>query len=381
MNALRQRAKLTGTVVAFAVAAVVTFGVTGALHARVSASEATDTRTPMPVISEMFITEAGYERQQKFLGLVQAASRSQVGFEVPGAIDKILVSEGQTVEAGQALAILNAEALQARRRAAASTVEQVSAELELARARTERQAPLRNTGAISAQTFDDTRLAEKSLASSLEAAKAQLEALEIDLAKTTLRAPYSARIGRQLVDRGAVTAPGTPVFTLVSTADREAHIGIAVEQASDLTPGESYTLQWREEFVDVKLRAVRPDVNPISMTTVAIFELPAELAAFDGEPVSVIVPRRVAEPGGWLPLSALLEGERGVWTVLALSERDGMQVSRREVVEVLHVSGTHAFVRGTLNAGDEVIADGIHRIAPGTLVTTLNADQQRLARN
>lgn len=131
----------------------------------------------------------------------------------------------------------------------------------------------------------------------------------------------------------------------------------------------------------MRLRAVRPDVNPISMTTVAIFELPPELAAFDGEPVSVSVPRNVEARGGWLPLSALLEGERGVWTVLALDDGEGPTITRREVVEVLHVSDSRAYVRGTLNDGDRVIADGIHRIAPGTLVSAVDIDAQRVASN
>ncbi len=251
-------------------------------------------------------------------------------------------------------------------------MEQAAAELELARARTERQAPLKDSGAISAQTFDDTRLAQKALLSGLESARAQLHALDIDLEKSVLRAPYAARIGRRLLDRGAVTQPGTPVFTLVAAGKREAHIGIAVEQAAFLEPGTIYALSWRGKRIEARLRAVRPDVNPVSMTTVAIFELPPEVTAFDGEPVSVRIPREVVADGGWLPMSALLEGERGVWTVLALEGQEARTTTRREVVEVLHVSGDRAYVHGTLNDGDRVVADGIHRIAPGTVVRALN---------
>ncbi len=171
-----------------------------------------------------------------------------------------------------------------------------------------------------------------------------------------LRAPYNAQIGRQLLDRGAVTQPGAPVFTLSSTDDREAHIGVAVEQAPLLEPGKHYPLEWRNQTLSAELRAVRSDVNPVSMTTVAIFALPGDILTTE------------TESGGWLPLSALIEGARGVWTVLALRDAQGGALALREVVEVLHVSGDAAYVRGTLNDGDRVIADGVHRIAPGTLV-------------
>ncbi len=350
-------------------AAVAVIGVTtAALHARVSADEAPRLRPPMPVTTAIYRVAEAYEREQRFLGLVQAASRSQIGFEVPGAIADVLVQEGDSVSAGQGLARLDTQALEARRRAAASELDRVAAELELARARTQRQAPLAETGSISAQTYDDARLAEKALASALEAARAQLRALDIDLEKSVLRAPYKGQIGRQLLDRGAVTQPGAAVFTLTSADEREAHIGIAVEQAGFLTPGTRYPLTWRGETHEAELRAVRSDVNPVSMTTVAIFALPAQLRAFDGEPVAVSLPRREEETGGWLPLSALIEGERGVWTVLALRDTADGTLAQREVVEVLHVAHDAAYVRGTLATGDRVIADGVHRIAPGTLV-------------
>ncbi|WOJ95709.1 efflux RND transporter periplasmic adaptor subunit [Congregibacter brevis] len=381
MTAKYSPPRWTSSALALLIAVCVTTAVTLALHARVSADETANLRPPMPVAQTLFTEQTSFEREQKFLGLVQAASRSQVGFEVPGAIAEVLVNEGQAVELGAPLAKLDTQSLKARRRAAASTVDQASAELELASARTVRQAPLVRSGAISAQLYDDTRLAEKAVRSALSAAEAQLQALDIDLEKSVLRAPYAARVGRQLLDRGAVTQPGAPVFTLTSLQNREAHIGVAVEQAQFLTIGESYALQWRDRELRAPLIAVRSDVNPISMTTVAIFSMPGDIDAFDGEPVSVSLPRMEPETGGWLPLSALIEGERGIWTVLVLRDRDEGTLALREVVEVLHVSGDRAFVRGSVNNGDRLVADGVHRIAPGTLVAPIPAAHRSLAQS
>lgn len=356
---------------ALLIATVITLVVTAGLHARVAGRDLGKQRDPMPVATARFVEQEGYQRDQRFLGLVQAASRSQVGFEGPGAIAEIHVKEGERVAAGAALASLDTQLLEVRHAAFQSKMEQTSAELELARARRERQAPLKDSGAISAQTFDDTRLAEKALTSRLSASRAEFRAIEIELEKSTLRAPYPALIGRQLLDKGAVTQPGTPVFTLVSSTAREAHIGVSVEQAQHLRSGERYTLEWRDSTVEVVLRTVRPDVNPVSMTTVAIFDLPASVDAFDGEPVTVSLPRMASASGGWLPLPALLEGERGVWTVLALREGSEGAIALREAVEVLYVNGDRAYVRGTVNNGDRVIVDGVHRIAPGTRVESM----------
>jgi hypothetical protein len=61
--------------------------------------------------------------------------------------------------------------------------------------------------------------------------------------------------------------------------------------------------------------------------------------------------------------------------VLALRKRDAGDVATREIVEVLHVSGDRAFVRGTLNSGDRIVSDGVHRVAPGTRVTPARSQQ------
>lgn len=370
MNRKSTKARVVTTVIAVAIASATTFAISAALHARVANADRTVAVHAMPVSHDRFELQTGYQREHRYLGLIQAATRSFVGFEVPGALDQIHVREGQRVDVGAALATLDSDALVARQAAAAATVEQVSAELELARARTVRQAPLKESGAISAQTFDDTRLAEKALVSALASARANLRTIDIELEKSVLRAPYAAIVGRQLLDRGAVTQPGTPVFSLVSTVEREAHIGIAIEKADNLVPGQSYPLQLRGDLVSAKLRAVRPDVNPITMTTVAIFDLPAGLNAFDGEPVAVSLPQQESEIGGWVPLSALIEGDRGVWSALAIRESDAGTYTERAAVEVMHVADDQAYVRGTLIDGDLIVADGVHRIAPGTLVAT-----------
>ncbi|MEM8943460.1 MAG: hypothetical protein AAGC91_15015, partial [Pseudomonadota bacterium] len=57
------------------------------------------------------------------------------------------------------------------------------------------------------------------------------------------------------------------------------------------------------------------------------------------------------------------------WTALAIRRGTTGTVTERAVVEVMHVTDDQAFVRGTLKDGDLIVADGVHRIAPGTLVS------------
>ncbi len=358
--------------VAILLAVILCAGLTTLLFARDDDPEPRE-RRPAPVAATVYELLDGYINERHFLGIVQAGTRTSIGFEVPGSIADLTIREGDRVQAGAILAALDTRTLDAQHDAAAATERQLAAEQELARARMRRQEPLLESGAISDQRFDETRLREKAIGARRSAARARLTELQIALEKSVLRAPYAARIGARLVDEGAVVQPGQPVLTLIAVEQREARVGVAVEQARALRLGEHYRLQLGGREVSAPLRAILPEVARLSMTTTAIFDLPADVDALDGEPLSMSLPRTVDERGGWLPLSALLEGERGVWTVLALDRAsDGLR-TRREIVEVLHVRGDFAYVHGTLRDGERVVADGVHRIAPGTRVQVVDS--------
>ena len=371
----RRRASRKTSLVALGVAAGAITLITLALHGRVNLEQETATRAPMPVPVASFSTQDSYRREVSFLGLVRAGRKSDLGFEVPGSVALLEVTEGSTVSTGDVLARLDTAQLEARRQAVAADLQRVTVELELARIKAKRQRDLQATGAVSEEAFDETRLRAQALEAQLESVQAQLRGIDIDLDKSVLRAPYDGVVAQRLVNAGAVVNVGMPVVRVVAAGSREAHIGIAAEQTALLEPGQSYRLVLRGESFDAVLRSIRPDVDPATLTATAVFELPDAARGLDGEPVTLRLEETVASTGGWLPLSALLEGERGLWTVLRLETTDGGAVSVREAVEVLDVKGNLAYVRGSLAAGQRYITDGVHRVAPGTPVEPLVAQE------
>ncbi len=374
--ASRLLASRKATLVAVAVAVGATTLITLALKARVGLEEPVTARAAMPVPVASFATQDSYRREVSFLGLVRAGRKSDIGFEVPGAVATLSVTEGSAVSAGDVLARLDTAQLDARRQAVAADLQRVTAELELARIKAKRQRDLQSTGAVSEEAFDETRLRARALEAQLDSVQAQLRGIDIDLQKSALRAPYDGVVAQRLVNAGAVVNVGVPVVRLVAAGSREAHIGIAAEQTALLEPGETYRLVLRGESFNAPLRSLRPDVDPATLTATAVFELPDNARGLDGEPVTLRLEETVDSTGGWLPMSALLEGERGLWTVLRLKSTEAGAVSVREAVEVLDVKGSQAFVRGSLVAGQRYITDGVHRVAPGTPVAPLDAARE-----
>ena len=358
------------TIIGITLAIGLTTALSAALYARANTPTKIHT-PPLPVAAEEFIELSGYKHPTSYLGLVQAGRKSNIGFELSGLVASLHVSEGSVVELGEILGELDNEKLQAMRRATAADLKRVEAELELAKLKEKRYQDLQNTGAVSREAYDESRLRSLALAAQSDVVQAQLDAIEIDLRKTLIRAPYAGVVSEHYIDIGTVVAAGTPILRLVETSIREAHIGLPVTQSEKLSTGETYRLCIRGELLDARLLALRPDVHASTRAVTAVFAIPPGIAALDGEPATVNLTESVAEPGGWLPLSALLEGERGAWIVLKIVSSSAGQLTRREAVEVLEVQNDKAFVRGTIANGDKIVANGVHKVTPGAAVVVV----------
>ncbi len=327
---------------------------------------------PLPVSVFTYAEQSSYTATLRLSGLLQAKARAQVAFEIPGLLLDLEAQEGDPVAAGSVLGRLDTRQLQAQKAIATAELNSVDAELQLATLRSERSRQLSASGAVSMQDYDELRLTAQALASRKAAVLASLRSLEIDLEKSTLKAPYTGVVAARYVDPGTVLQAGQLVLQLVSANDLEARIGVPAAHMSQLTPGQPYALQFRTGEFDATLRAVRRDLDVRTGTALAVFDLPSGVNLLDGDIARLTVERSIASTGGWVPISALLEGERGAWTVLRIDpQQDGTAVTLREAVEVLSIDGARAYVKGSLQTGQRVVADGIHRIAAGTPVQPL----------
>ncbi|MEH6588196.1 MAG: efflux RND transporter periplasmic adaptor subunit [Halioglobus sp.] len=350
-------------------AVIIVVGLTAALQARFAMGEKPSPRAPLTVAAIDYTIQNAYQREVSYLGLITAGRKANLGFEIAGTVAELPWREGSPVAKGQLIAQLDDASLQASYSATSADLEQARSELELAKLKARRQSDLRESGAVSREAFDETRIRAKAMASRVEAVNSRLRAIEIQIEKASLRAPYAGVIADRYIHEGSVVNPGTQVVRFIETAGREANIGVAVAKAKALVVGNVYTLKLRGQNFASPLLSVRPDVDPITRVTTAVFAVPANIDAVDGEPVTLTLAEAVTTRGGWLPIAALLEGSRGLWNVLRLEQTPQGTVTVREAVEVLEIQGDRAYVTGTLADGSRVVANGVHRTTPGTLVS------------
>jgi len=324
---------------------------------------------PVSVAVAAVQPEAAYHVEARFAGRLEAARSTALAFERPGTVVTVLVDEGGQVTAGEVVARLDTARLEAERAELRARRAETAARLEIARLDLTRVTRLREAGHAAAEAFDEARLEVQRLEAAVAGLEAGLQALAVDLEKSVLRAPYAGTVAARLRDEGAVLAAGTPVLELLEAGRREARIGVPASVAATLRAGERYTLRAGGDTLPGTLAALRPDLSGRTRTVEALFRLSGSSGGPLRELVELTVEREVPEAGFWVPLAALTEAERGLWAVHTLAGAGEHGRVAREAVEVLHVSGERAYVRGSLAEHARVVIAGPHRVVPGQPVT------------
>lgn len=165
--------------------------------------------------------------------------------------------------------------------------------------------------------------------------------------------------------------------TLLEIGRPQARIGAPPDIALSLDRAETHLIEIGDRVFEGRIAAVRPDLDPVTRTVGVLFDLyaPAQTPASGAAPTLVMgetarlrTTRSVPTEGAWVPLSALQEGRRGLWTVyVAAPDADGWRLTQ-EAVETLHVAANRAFVRTSLSEGALIVASGVNRVARGQRV-------------
>lgn len=311
-----------------------------------------------------------YTVREIHAGRVVARRESALGFERGGRLEAVLADRGDEVGAGRVLARLDTRELEARRRELAARVRQMEARLELARSTEERRLALRRSDHTSVEAVDRAASDAAAIAAELEAARASLEQVAVAIDQSSLVAPYDGQITERHEDEGTVAAAGQPILEIIESGALEVHLGVTPEAAAALEPGSAHTVEIGGRRVPARLDALVRKLEPRTRTVPVVLQLedaPEDVRV--GQLARVALPRRVESSGMWLPITALAESRRGLWSAYVVVEGETGPVVERREVEVLHTESDRAFVRGTLRDGERVVSTGLHRLVPGQRVS------------
>ncbi len=340
-----------------------------------SSSTNSNSSVPLPVEVHPVRYQDWYAVRRDFYGQVRDQRKSALGFEQGGKVEKIYVREGEWIKRGQPIARLDDDALRAQRRALRAQLRQAQAEQSLSRLSASRIDLLATKNYASKQSNDEARLKKDVAQARVAQLRANYQAIELQIQKTRLTAPFDGRVAQRLIDEGTVVGNGTPILRFHDDQQREAVVGVPLSVKSEATPGSTHRLYLNNTMISAQVRHHVPSLNTSTRTLDLIFALPKDLKVVDGQSVRLQMQRHVSDNGFWLPLAALRTGLRGLWEVYRIKRAQKHHQVIREAVEVLYNDSERVFVRGTLKDGDMVIVSGTHRVVPGQHVIPLGVSE------
>lgn len=353
----------------FIIGAVVAVAV-GIFFAMKSGNADTQTQNDTPLVSvetQVLKRQTTYQSEALYPGRIRAVRRSQLGFERGGMLASVAVDDGQRIAAGTIMAQLDQRALEAERAAAQAAVDDAKANAQLAAATAKRQTSLQKKGNSSKQRLDESTFGAQSATARAATAQAQLEAVKVALTLSQLIAPFDGIVVQRMADEGTVLAPGTPIFDFEETGAREFVTGVPADVVGTMKPGDQFTVVVGGERLAATLKDKVAALDTATRTAQLILSLPPEATAVSGQVGQLVLSARNDAAGFWVPLEALQEGQRGLWSVLVAAQVTGSEdaslaLLERHPVELLHAEMGRAFVRGSIEGGDKLVVSGLNRL-------------------
>ncbi|MFW6086790.1 MAG: efflux RND transporter periplasmic adaptor subunit [Myxococcota bacterium] len=316
--------------------------------------------------------EGAIEVEHPVLGQVRSRLQAELSAGEPGEVQEVAVREGDRVEEGTTLVLIDPSVARAQMGAAAAQRRQVAEEREQAERDVERFTEA-GERLVAGREIEQAR----SELARLEAREAELAAnvQESRAVVSRLRvvAPFDGQVMSRSVDPGDWVTPGDRVITLVAADDVEVLADASPDLVSELQEGDRAELRRGAHAVDAEVRGV---VRALERTTrtARVRLQPQEPAAWllPGSTVEVVFTLRHATEDGavLVPRDALVMGAVGTRVVRAV---DGK--AQPVDVEVLVRSAEEALVRGSeLDPGEAVVTRGNERLRPGQPLEPLEDD-------
>jgi RND family efflux transporter MFP subunit len=300
-------------------------------------------------------------------GTIRAFQNAEVAFEVPGQIIEFFVFEGDEIVQGELLARLDPRDYEAELKAQQANVDKAKADYDRS---------------LSIQKEDSGAISQKQIDGDLrayEVAKANLEIAQKGVGDSGLRAPFSGRMARKLVDDFANVEAKEPILILqdTSTLEIEIHVperdmtmGSSARSAGERTEGSQPKVivsAIPDRAFPAKIKEFATTADPVTRTFAIKldFENPGDVTILPG--MTARVQAVVSPERAWsVPVSAAQGGENEeafVWTV----DPDSMAVARTPV-ELGELFGDRVMIKSGVSEGDIVAVSGVTQLREGMKV-------------
>ncbi len=378
---MRKMVVVAASVVAAAGIAVVAVPqIRGSLWPEVKAADAPPPPAPGIPVSVGKVEAKDMPVLLSGIGTVQAYNTVTIKSRVDGQLVKVNFQEGQEVKAGDPLIEIDPRSFQAALEIAQAQKAKDEAQLANAQADLARYAQLVGPGYQTKQSYDQQKALVTQLQAALKGDQAQIDAAQVNLAYTDIRAPISGRLGVRLVDAGNIVHAADPGGLVTITQTKPIYVTFTMAQEH------LHKIHEKQALGPLTVEAYGDDnVTLLSQGKLTVIDNAIDQATgtirlkatFDNADERLW-------PGEFVNVRLILNTRKGIATVPAQTVQEGADgkyvyvvkpddtVERRKI-EVADVQDGIAVISGGLTPGETVVVDGQFRLVNGSRIRIMPA--------
>jgi RND family efflux transporter MFP subunit len=291
-------------------------------------------------------------------GNIETEQNAQITSTFSGAVERIVVKEGQRVTKGTPLMYISTEVLK-------RSEAELQVQLDLATDMLRRQEKLWQSKIGSEVDLVTARSRKEGLERSMATLREQL-------AQAVVRAPFSGVVDRIFIKQGELAAPGIPLGRIVNLGGLFVRASVS-DQAAPLvkagTPARIVVAGM--DTVVTKVGRVGQFINPANRSVDITLPLPSGTSLLPNMFVSVLVTDFSVASAVTVPASLVQQDVEGADFVWVLEGEGEEAVVRKRTVELGMSSGDRMLVERGLEVGERIVAKGAGRVVEGQTVRIL----------
>lgn len=276
-------------------------------------------------------------------GSIEANEQIEIRSEVSGIVENIAFTEGSSVTKGQVLFKVNDIELRAQL-AQAKTKESLASENE------RRAKLLLQKEAISQEEYDIA-------SADYRTAKAQTQLIQAQIGKTTVRAPFSGKIGLRSISPGTYVTPTTLIAKLVSTNPLKITFSIPEKYATEISKNNTitFTVPNVKETFTAKIYALEPAIEATTRTLqIRALTDNSNGKLLPGTFANIELPLKNIKDAIIIPTEAILPVQDGKKVFIASNGK-----AKEVKVETLTRTDKAVVITSGLKIGDTVLTSGV----------------------
>ncbi|WP_010135081.1 efflux RND transporter periplasmic adaptor subunit [Ochrovirga pacifica] len=315
------------------------------------AIEKLDTVKKLALVSTLKVENEDFYHTFEVQGNVETEQNILIQPEFSGNLQRILVKEGQRVQKGQVIAIIDDAGMK-------NQLAQLEAAAALSKTTYERQQRLWDQKIGSEIQFLQAKTNYLSQKNQVAQLKAQLD-------KVNVRAPFSGVIDDIITDEGSLVSPGTtPIARIVNLDNMTITAQIPEIYITSVTEGKMVKAYFPVLNVSAETKVTQAGnfINPASRNFKVEMDVPKEVNAKPNMTVKLNVNDYHNEQAILIPQSVISENEHNQQYVYVIAKKGKDAIAKRTFVETGKTQGDLIEVLKGLSEGDQVIIEGARSV-------------------